>query len=49
MYMGDFQKNEDLSFSENSLNIKWYETSTMGTVIFMQCHGDCSSGWKVNL
>ena len=36
MYMGDFQKNEDLSFSENSLNIKWYETSTMGTVIFMQ-------------
>jgi hypothetical protein len=25
MYMGDFQKNEDFSFSENNLNIKWYE------------------------
>jgi hypothetical protein len=23
--MGDFQKNEDFSFSENNLNIKWYE------------------------
>ena len=25
LYMGDFQKNEDFSFSENNLNIKWYE------------------------
>ena len=25
IYMGDFQKNEDFSFSENNLNIKWYE------------------------
>jgi hypothetical protein len=24
-YKGDFQKNEDFSFSENNLNIKWYE------------------------
>ena len=24
-HMGDFQKNEDFSFSENNLNIKWYE------------------------
>jgi hypothetical protein len=24
-YLGDFQKNEDFSFSENNLNIKWYE------------------------
>ena len=24
-YVGDFQKNEDFSFSENNLNIKWYE------------------------
>ena len=23
--MGDFQKNEDFSFSDNNLNIKWYE------------------------
>ena len=23
--LGDFQKNEDFSFSENNLNIKWYE------------------------
>jgi hypothetical protein len=23
--MGDFQKNEDFSFSEKNLNIKWYE------------------------
>jgi hypothetical protein len=23
--MGDFPKNEDFSFSENNLNIKWYE------------------------
>jgi len=25
VYMGDFKKNEDFSFSENNLNIKWYE------------------------
>jgi hypothetical protein len=24
-HVGDFQKNEDFSFSENNLNIKWYE------------------------
>jgi hypothetical protein len=23
--MGDLKKNEDFSFSENNLNIKWYE------------------------
>ena len=23
--VGDFQKNENFSFSENNLNIKWYE------------------------
>ena len=23
--MDDFQKNEDFSFSDNNLNIKWYE------------------------
>ena len=23
--MGEFKKNEDFSFSENILNIKWYE------------------------
>jgi hypothetical protein len=25
IHLGDFQKNEDFSFSENNLNIKWYE------------------------
>jgi hypothetical protein len=25
LFMGDFQKNEDFPFSENNLNIKWYE------------------------
>jgi hypothetical protein len=43
LHLGDFQKNEVFSFSENNLNIKWYERkvnilkqSTMVTVIFMQ-------------
>ena len=25
LHLGDFPKNEDFSFSENNLNIKWYE------------------------